>query len=132
MTIRPQHIKEFWQSFLKSQSDPPDSNRRFYESFRIGSDDEDADSGARLILSGQKTATSSLLWEYEDSGKVLPDIGALSVVEDGGRKPVCVVETTWIEVMKFCDIDEKFAIEYGEADGTLRRLAANVLGVLLR
>ena len=115
----PQHIETFWRSFLDSQSNPMSANERFCESFRIGSDDEDADEGARLILSGEKTATSSLLWEYENRGKPLPKVGALSVVEDGGRKPTCVVQTTWIEVVPFSEVDAKFAREYGESDGTL-------------
>lgn len=115
----PQHIEAFWKRFLDSQSDPADANGRFYESFRIGSGDQGADEGARLILSGEKTATSSLLWEYEESEKPLPYVGALSVVEDGERRPVCVIETTWMEIIPFDKIDAKFAYEYGETDGTL-------------
>ena len=115
----PHHIKAFWGEFLDSQSAPHDANDRFYESFRIGLDDQTADEGARLILGKQKTATSSLLREYESSGKVLPPLGNLSVVENGRRAPVCVVKTTWIDIVRFDDIDAQFAFEYGEGDRTL-------------
>lgn len=118
MTV-PIHIEEFWESFLDSDSCPNDANERFDVSFRIGATDADADEGARLILSGEKTATSSLLWDYEESGKALPYVGALSVLEDGKRNPVCVIETTWVEIIPFDKIDAKFAYEYSEADGTL-------------
>jgi uncharacterized protein YhfF len=115
----PRHVEAFWSGFLESSSAPHDANERFYESFRIGLEDEDADTGAALILSGQKTTTSSLLWEYESRGKALPPLGNLSVVENGRRAPVCVVTTTWIEIIPFDRIDAQFAYEYGEGDRTL-------------
>jgi uncharacterized protein YhfF len=115
----PRHIEAFWLGFLESQSAPHDATRRFYESFRIGIEDQDADTGAAAILSRQKTATSSLLWEYESSGKALPPLGNLSVVENGQRVPICVVTTTWIDLIRFDDIDAQFAYEYGEGDRTL-------------
>jgi RimJ/RimL family protein N-acetyltransferase/uncharacterized protein YhfF len=115
----PERIQEFWQQFLDTRADPVDANGRFYESFRIGLDDEDVAEGANLILSGKKTATSSPLWEYEDSGKTLPYPGALSVLEDGTWNPVGVVETTWTGIVPFGEVDQAFAFEYGEADGTL-------------
>jgi uncharacterized protein YhfF len=59
------------------------------------------------------------LWDYQESGKPLPYVGALSVLEDGARQPVCVIETTWVEVIPFDQIDSKFAFEYSETDGTL-------------
>jgi uncharacterized protein YhfF len=118
MTI-PAHIREFWNTFLKADSCPNDANERFDVSFRIGSTDEVADEGARLILCGEKTATSSLLWDYTESGKPLPYVGAFSVLENGRRNPVCVIETTWVEIIPFDKVDAKFAHEYSESDGTL-------------
>jgi uncharacterized protein YhfF len=115
----PPHIESFWTDFLESRSAPDDANARFYESFRVGSGDQDAETGAELILTKQKTATSSLLWEYESSGKALPPVGSFSVVENGHRVPVCIVKTTWIEIVRFDDVDAQFAFEYGEGDRTL-------------
>ena len=69
-------------------------------------------------MCGEKTATASLLREYED-GKPMPSVGALSVLEDGTRKPVCVVKTVWVEVIAFDQVDALFAVEYSETDGTL-------------
>ncbi len=115
----PNHIEAFWRRFLDSRTGPKDANERFYESFRVGNDDESANEGARLILSNEKCATSSLQWEYEDCGKPLPRVGALSVVEDARRRPQCVVETTWVEVIPFGEVDATFAYDYGEGDRTL-------------
>jgi uncharacterized protein YhfF len=115
----PHHIKAFWQHFLASQPDPLAARERFYEAFQIGTGPEDADEGVRLIRCGQKTATSSLLWDYEARGKSLPQLGSLSVLEDGRKQAVCVVETSWLEVLAFDRVDAEFARDYGEADGTL-------------
>ncbi|MBX2881499.1 MAG: ASCH domain-containing protein [Granulosicoccus sp.] len=115
----PTHLQSFWISFLKSSACPADANDRFLESFRIGSSAEEADHGVKLILSGKKTATSSLLWEYEQSEKTAPTVGSLSVVENGNSQPICVVKTTWIEINPISNISEDFAYDYGELDGTL-------------
>lgn len=107
-----------WRRFLASDECPPDARKSFYETFRIGSDERDADVGAKLILSGAKTATSSLLWEFEAMQKDLPKVGSLSIVEDGSGQPVCIVQTTFIETISFCEVDDAFAQAYSECDGT--------------
>ena len=116
----PDHIELFWQRFLASESSPEDASDLFLESFHIGSTPDHAAHGARLILNREKTATSSLLWEYHQSGKPQPFVGALSVVEDGERRAVCVVETTWVKVIPFTEVDESFSRDYGETDGTIK------------
>ena len=119
MSAIPHHIEAFWQRFLASHPDPLAAQERFYEAFQIGTGEEDADEGVRLIRCGQKTATSSLLWDYEAEGKPLPQLGSLSVLEDGRNQAACVVETIWLEVLAFDRVDAEFARDYGEADGTL-------------
>lgn len=115
--LKPQ-TAAFWSAFLRSV-DEPAAAARFYEVFQVGEGGADADHGARAILDGRKTATSSLIWEYEAQGRRPPTVGALSIVEDGSGKPVCVVETTWLEVMAFDAVDPSLARDYGEWDGTL-------------
>ena len=90
-----------------------------YGEIRVGDSEADADEGARLIVSGVKTATSSLLWDYDATGTRPPSLGALSIVMNGKGEPVCIVETTWLKVQAFNQIDEPFARDYGEWDGTL-------------
>ena len=111
--------KKMWQSYLDSLSEPQEAESRFYEEFRIGSSVEGANQGARLILQGMKTATSSLLWEYEDEKKPLPYAGSLSILLDGNDEPVCIVETTSVATKRFDEVDAEYAIAYGEGDGTL-------------
>ena len=120
MTI-PNHIDAFWTTFLNSDACPANASDLFLESFQIGSTAQAAHGGARLVLSGAKTATSSLLWQYELSGEPVPFAGSLSVLEDGRRSPVCVVRTTWVDTIPYGQLDEAFARDYGEThDGRLQ------------
>lgn len=108
-----------WRRFLETLSDPQRADSQWYECFQIGSTREGGDLGARLIVEGKKTATSSLLWEYGPEGKPLPGVGSLSIVQDGQGVAVCVVETTWVAIRRFDEVDAVFAKDYGEGDGTL-------------
>ncbi len=104
----------FWQDFLSKQPSPEDTQSRLYEAFSIGGSPESADEGAALITSGRKTATSALLWEYEGSGMPIPKVGSLSVLLDGRNEPVCVVETSELEIKPLNEVEASFARDYGE------------------
>lgn len=111
--------QEFWADFLKQHSKPAAARARFYESFRIGESVAAADEGARLILTGAKTASSSLLWEYQATGRPPAKKGSLSILLDGRDAPLAVVETTWLKLQPFEQVEAPFARDYGEWDGTL-------------
>jgi uncharacterized protein YhfF len=51
-----------------------------------------------LIATGTKTATCSALWEYEAEGSPLPEPGSKTIVLGGDGDPLCIVETTEVEV----------------------------------
>jgi uncharacterized protein YhfF len=109
----------FWQEYLASLPQASDASHRFYETFQIGNSPDGANAGAALIKQGVKTATSSLLWEYQATQKPLPVVGSLSIVTDGGGDPVCVVETIEVEIKGLAEADAAFAYDYGEWDRTL-------------
>ena len=115
----PDHIKIFWHGFLNSDSCPNNANDLFQASYQIGSDEHDANEGAKLILSGEKIATSTLLWYLEENDEPLPKVGDLCVIEGGSGKPVCVVQITWVKTIRFGDVDARFARDYSETDGSL-------------
>jgi uncharacterized protein YhfF len=115
----------FWQAYLTSLPHAEDAIRRFYEVFRIGNSPEAADEGAALITQGVKTATSSLLWEYQATNKPLPEVGSLSIVTDSRGDPVCVVETITVDITGFAEVDAAFAYDYGEWDRTLETWRAH-------
>ena len=112
-------VAAFWKAYLASLPEPMDAIRRFYEVFRVGNTPEGADEGAALIKQRVKTATSSLLWEYNVVNKPLPEVGSLSIVTDGEGDPACVVETIAVDIKGFGEVDAAFAFDYGEWDRTL-------------
>jgi uncharacterized protein YhfF len=67
------------------------------------------------VLRGEKTATASLRLEYEPEGQYeLPVPGSRSVVVDSDERPVALVETSEVRVVRSGDVDEQFAIDEGE------------------
>ena len=64
------------------------------------------------ILDGSKTATTSLLIEYGD--EELPQPGTRQVVVDSAARPVCVIETTDVQIARIADVDDQFARDEGE------------------
>jgi uncharacterized protein YhfF len=77
------------------------------------------DSLVAAILAGQKTSTTSLLIEYEHDDEPLPEVGERSVVVDSEDKPVAVIETTGVRVIRLGDIDLAHAIDEGEGYETV-------------
>ena len=66
------------------------------------------------ILRGDKISTSSLLSDYEQEGEALPEVGERMVVVDNDERPVAVIETTEVRVIRIRDVDFAFAVEEGE------------------
>src|SRR5262249_47813932 len=115
----------FWQAYLTSLPHAEDALHRFYEVFQIGNSPEAADDGATLIKQGVKTATSSLLWTSQATNKPLPVVGSLSIVTDGHGNPVCVVETSAVELKAFAEVDAASAYAYGAWERTLETWRAH-------
>jgi uncharacterized protein YhfF len=66
------------------------------------------------IEAGAKTATSSLLREYEVAGESVPQVGFRGVLVDWvGRRRV-VLETTHVELVRLCDVSLEHALNEGE------------------
>jgi len=114
----PNHIQSFWKSFEKAVG--YDASSRFYEFFHFDDNERDANALGELVLRGQKRATASLLWIYEINNKPIPRAGDLSVVTNWQQEPLCIIETTQVEIVPYEDVGEAFAAIEGEGDGSLR------------
>jgi uncharacterized protein YhfF len=66
------------------------------------------------VLAGDKTSTTGLLVEYEREGEPLPQVGDLGVVVDSEERPVGIIETTEVRVLRVADVDLAFAVDEGE------------------
>ena len=79
----------------------------------------DMDETARLVLTGDKRATTALLAAYAADREPLPVVGRRSLVRDGRGRDIAVIETTRTEIRRYADVDETFARIEGEGDKTL-------------
>ncbi len=66
------------------------------------------------VLSGEKTATTGLLLEYEAEKEELPEVGERSAVIDSDGREVAVVEITEVQVLPLRDADLRLARAEGE------------------
>ncbi|MED5622110.1 ASCH domain-containing protein [Ideonella sp. BN130291] len=116
-TTLPEAIQAFWNDFARQHGNGV--HARFYESFCFCDNEADADALAALVLAGTKRATAGLAWSNEHHGTPMPTPGALSVVTTWAGAPVCVIETTAVELLPFDQVSSEFAAAEGEGDGSL-------------
>ncbi len=112
-------VRDYWRSYLDSlRSDPPSPDLE-YSAWAFGNTPEMADNLGDLVKREVKIATASLAWAYEADGDPHPEVGDISIILDGAGNPMCIIETTAIEVMAFNTVGEKHAYEEGEGDRSL-------------
>ncbi|WP_237223978.1 ASCH domain-containing protein [Rothia nasisuis] len=66
------------------------------------------------ILSGKKTATTSLVADYEKYGDTLPAVGERETVIDSQNQPVCITETVEVSICPAREVTDAFAQAEGE------------------
>jgi uncharacterized protein YhfF len=117
--VNDNRIEAYWRSYLETlPSDSPVRGEQ-YVAEGWGDSPRMADELGALISDGTKTATCSALWEYEAEGEPLPRVGLKTIVLDGKGHPLCIVETTKVEVRPYEEVDARFAYEEGEGDRSL-------------
>jgi uncharacterized protein YhfF len=114
----PEAVRPFWESFVAKAG--PEAAARFYEVFHFDDNEPTANELADLVLSGTKRATACLVWVYEARRMPIPKAGDLSVVTRWDGRPVCVIETTRVEIHPYEEVDADFAATEGEGDGSLQ------------
>ncbi len=107
-------IELFWQEFLKTAG--LDKKTRYYESCHFCNDENSANELLKLVLSGQKKATSSSLAAYELAGENLPATGSYSIVTNWAGEPECVIETVKTTIIPFDDVTYELCQKEGEDD----------------
>jgi uncharacterized protein YhfF len=111
--------EKFWSEYLSTLSETERKLKTNYKAEQWGDSEELADRLSSLIISGKKTASSSSLWEYESDGSRIPGKGEFTIVLNGKNEPVCIVETTDVQIIPFEKVDESFAFLEGEGDLSL-------------
>lgn len=71
-----------------------------------------------LILTGRKTATTSLLAGYQAGDEPLPEVGRRSVLVDSAEKPAGLLETTAVRVVRLDEVDLRHVLDEAEGHAT--------------
>jgi uncharacterized protein YhfF len=72
-----------------------------------------------LVGRGVKRASAGLLAAWEADGDPVPQTGDVEIIIDWDGEPLAVVEVTDVRVQRFDEVDEAFARDEGEGDGSL-------------
>lgn len=121
-------MDEFWEAYLASMATdsmatdsmanhpaPPER----YPAWYFGDSPALADALGELVLAGIKTATCTLLAEFEHEAEPLPCPGERAVVTRYDGQPMCIIEMTEVEVLPFKAVTAEFAYAEGEGDRSL-------------
>ena len=104
--------EELWARFAAAHHIEQDS----YEAWAFGGD---PDGLARLVLAGEKTATSSAYDLYPLEGEPLPQAGKYDVLLNSREEAVCILQTTRVYVTAFDAVTPDHARREGEGDKSL-------------
>ena len=107
-------INTFWENFLLKTN--RDKDIKYIDSFHFELTERWANELLRLVLIGQKQATSSSLLTYQIGGDRIPQVGDLSIVTDWEVIPKCVIETTNVMIIPFKEITFDICKFEGEDD----------------
>lgn len=110
--------KLMWQAYLDTLPTGRDASP-IYMTWHFANDEAAANQLGELARAGIKTATSRLLWEFEANEEELPQPGDLSIITDWQSRPLCIVETTAVEVRPFDRVTAEHAFGEGEGDRSL-------------
>jgi uncharacterized protein YhfF len=117
--VSSEQIEAYWKSYLATLPESSTIREERYWAEGWGDSPQDADELGALIADGTKTASCSALWEHEAEGEPLPEVGLKTIVLDGNGDPLCLVETTEVEVRPYDEVDARFAYAEGEGDRSL-------------
>lgn len=84
------------------------------ECFTFGDSRALCDDLLALVRSGRKTATCGALRDFTDGGEALPEVGRRDIALDWDGIPALVIQTVSVDIRKFRDVDEAFALAEGE------------------
>ncbi|MFZ4123554.1 MAG: ASCH domain-containing protein [Candidatus Planktophila sp.] len=83
----------------------------------FGNPGESRDKLISLILDGNKRATAGTLeWDYLLEGEPIETVGEKLAVIDNQNRHVATIQATRVEVKRFADVPDEFALAEAEGD----------------
>ncbi len=111
--------KTYLKTYLSSLLPDERNGYHQFDAYYFCADEENANTCAELVSKGEKQATASLYWWYEEEKEPLPEKRNLVVVTDWDKNPQCIIEITQVEIRPFDEVDDEFAQKEGEGDKSL-------------
>jgi uncharacterized protein YhfF len=84
--------------------------------FTFGDSEELCNELLELIRAGKKTATCGALREFGPEGDAMPVAGRQDIALNWDGTPALILETLEVSRLRFCDVQESFALAEGEDD----------------
>lgn len=110
-------VVAFWAAYLATL---PEADRpATFTAWSFGHTPAVADELGALVMAGRKTGTASLLQAYEVQHEPLPQVGDYSVILNGAGQPLCIIQTTHLEIRPFNAVTAEHAYAEGEDDRSL-------------
>jgi uncharacterized protein YhfF len=69
-----------------------------------------------FVINGNKRATAGLMSEYEDEGESIEHVGELLAIVDDDLNHVATVRVTRVDISRFADVPDEFALAEAEGD----------------
>ena len=105
-----------WEAVLASL---PNEFPTPHSPFWFGGDKSLSDELIHLVKTGRKTATASLLWEWQAEGLKPPSRGEVHLLLDWSNTPLGTLTNVDIQIMPFSAVSTEFAAKEGEGDLSL-------------
>lgn len=116
----PETARPFWEAYLATLPPGTPLPERV-DTWHFCDTEPCANELGELCRAGVKTATASLLWSFEpyQPGEEVPTPGQLNIITDWSGNPLCIIQTDWVAVMPFNEVDAEQAWQEGEGDRSL-------------
>lgn len=86
------------------------------ETFKFGSTRSMCEALTGLVRDGKKTATCEAVAVFESGAEAWPKVGRKDIALDWDGNPAVVIQTMDLDIRKFIDVSEEFALLEGEND----------------
>lgn len=84
------------------------------EKFKFGDSETLCIKLTNLVRDGKKTATCEALNNFFQNDETLPVVGRTDIVLNWDGTPSLAIQTKSVDIVKFCDVSEEFALQEGE------------------
>lgn len=106
----------YWKKFIEEKG----LEDRQHTAYYFCDNEDDANELAELVVAGKKKATASSVLSYEYEKEPLPKVGDLNIITDFHDQPICIVETTNVDIVLFKNVTPEMAALEGEGDLSLK------------